>query len=514
VSAGSAWPVSPPEFLDWLEHNAQDILAEWVERLGVLSPNYRQRPQEELCFTVGRAFAANLAALARGELAPIDAFIEFITAKRLHAGFPLSDVQMAFELFRIVVTRRLREEGRLELMGDAQEAVNACLSHTIHRFSDLFQSMHDQVIRRHAQQLEEQVQKRTAELAESERRYKTLVNEINDGYFMIQEGFIIFANQAFCRMHGAGLYQVLGQPFLNFVNRADRVKVREAYQAIVAGQPMLTQLEYRRGGCPEDQASTEIKARLVDLGQGPVTIGICRDISARVAMEAAVREHERLAYVGHLTASLSHEIRNPLSAIKMNMQILARKLSLDGYDLRRLQITVREITRLEDILRQLLDTARPLQLRTGPVDLAALARGCLEVLEPKTQEKRLRVAQRHPPAPPLAQADAGRLEQALMNLLLNAIEASPPEGEVLVWTDLGQEEGRAYAELGVRDSGAGVDPQHLPHVFTPFFTSKASGTGLGLSNVKRIVEAHGGRVMVGGWPGGGAVFSMRLPCPP
>jgi signal transduction histidine kinase len=245
-----------------------------------------------------------------------------------------------------------------------------------------------------------------------------------------------------------------------------------------------------------------------------VTIGICRDISARVAMEAAVREHERLAYVGHLTASLSHEIRNPLSAIKMNMQILARKLSLDGYDLRRLQITVREITRLEDILRQLLDTARPLQLRTGPVDLAALARGCLEVLEPKTQEKRLRVAQRHPPAPPLAQADAGRLEQALMNLLLNAIEASPPEGEVLVWTDLGQEEGRAYAELGVRDSGAGVDPQHLPHVFTPFFTSKASGTGLGLSNVKRIVEAHGGRVMVGGWPGGGAVFSMRLPCPP
>jgi signal transduction histidine kinase len=310
------------------------------------------------------------------------------------------------------------------------------------------------------------------------------------------------------------LAQVLGQPFLGFVDEADREMMGEAYQEVVAGRPSPTQVEYRRRGCPPERAATEIKSRVVDLGQGPVVIGICRDISARVAMENTLREHERLAYVGHLTASLSHEIRNPLSAIKMNMQILARRLSLDGYDLRRLQITVREITRLEDILCQLLDTARPLQLRTGPVDLAALARGCLEVLEPKTQEKRLRVTQRHPAKPPLAQADASRLEQALMNLMLNAIEASPAEGEVLVWTEAGQEEGRAYVELGVQDSGAGVDPRHLPHVFTPFFTSKAKGTGLGLSNVKRVVEAHGGRVLVGGRPGGGAVFSMRLPCPP
>jgi PAS domain S-box-containing protein len=489
-------------------------VAEWVQRLGVLSPNYRQRPQEELFSTVTKAYAANLAALARGDLAPIDAFIEYITAKRLHAGFPLSDVQKAFELFRFIVTRQLREQARPELLGEAQEALGACLSHTIHRFSDHFQGMHEQVIRRHAQQLEEQVDQRTAQLAESERRYKTLVNEINDGYFMIQDGLIIFANQAFCRMHAAELEQVVGQPFLSFVDESDRDRVDEAYQEVVAGHPSPTQLEYRRGGCPAEKAATEIKARVVDLGQGPVAIGICRDISARVAMENTLREHERLAYVGHLTASLSHEIRNPLSAIKMNMQILARRLSLDGYDLRRLQITVREITRLEDILCQLLDTARPLELRPAPVNLSALARGCLEVLEPKTQEKRLRVIQRHPSEPPLAQADAGRLEQALMNLLLNAIEASPPEGEMLVWTEAGQEDERAYVELGVQDSGAGVDPRHLPHVFTPFFTSKARGTGLGLSNVKRVVEAHGGRVLVGGRPGGGAVFSVRLPCPP
>jgi signal transduction histidine kinase len=85
------------------------------------------------------------------------------------------------------------------------------------------------------------------------------------------------------------------------------------------------------------------------------TIGICHDISERVAMESKIKDHERMAYVGNLSASLSHEIRNPLSSIKLNLEILSRKLDLDGYDRRRLEITTHEVSRLETILRQLLD---------------------------------------------------------------------------------------------------------------------------------------------------------------
>ncbi len=514
LSLGGPWPPCPSELLDWLRVRQDELVTEWVERLAVLSPNYRQRPQEELFYTVTRAFEADLHALDGGRLETMVRFIDFITSKRLQAGFPLSDVQKAFELFRVVIIRRLREEGLLTVLAQSLEAINAVLSFTIHRFSDQFQHMHEQVIRRHAQQLEEQVQTRTAQLAESERQYKTLVNEINDGYFIIGDGFIVFANQAFCRMHHASLEQVMGQPFLSFVDPDDQEMVGKAYLENLAGRSNQAQLEYKRAGCSADRAATEIKARVVEMDRGPVTIGICRDISARVAMEQKVREHERLAYVGHLTASLSHEIRNPLSAIKMNMQILARKLDLDGYDLRRLQITVREITRLEGILRQLLDSARPLSLQTSPLDLAALVRSCLELLDPKVQEKRLRIEQRHAPDLPLVTADAGKLEQALINLLLNAIEATPAEGDIVVWSLHGRDQAGPYVELGVEDSGSGVDPKHLPLVFTPFFTSKASGTGLGLSNVKRVVEAHGGRVLVGGRPGRGATFTMRLPCPP
>ncbi|MEW6533474.1 MAG: ATP-binding protein [Thermodesulfobacteriota bacterium] len=512
LSDPGAWSRPPEPFLRWLKANSGGIMEEWVDRLSCLSPFYRKRPREELVGTVTEAFEANMEALESGRLSRIENFIDYITEKRLVAGFPLSDVQKAFELFRVIVVRRLDRTDLASHLLSIIRSVNACLSYTIHRFSDHFQHMHEAAILAHAQNLEREISIRTAELAESERRYKTLVEEINDGYFVIQEHRIVFANQAFCRMHGALLDQVIGRPFLNFVAPDCRERVMEAYHDAIAHRPLVGQLEYSRLGCAPEEAATEIKSRVVDLGHGPMIIGICRDISARVAMEAKVREHERMAYVGHLTASLSHEIRNPLSSVKLNLQILSRRLDLDGFDQRRLEIIIQQVSRLEGILRQLLDTARPLQITTAPADLAALARGCVDLLEPKAAEKSLEVIQRHPRRLPLANVDAGKVEQAVINLLLNAVEASEEGGRITIWTKAARRNDHRFLELGVRDNGPGVDPTVRPHLFTPFYTSKSRGTGLGLSNVKRIVEAHSGEVQVRSRRGRGATFLMRLPC--
>lgn len=504
-------PPLPEQVAHWLSVNRSSFIKEWVDRLS-RQPSYLKRPREELFGTCTDAFEANLEALTSGRPDRMDRFINYITRKRLEAGFPLSAVQKAFELFRFILVRRLQVPEHVHLLVLAVKPVNACLSYTIHRFSDHFQHMHQQAILQHAENLEAEIGVRTAELVESERRYKTLVEEINDGYFVIQEEKIIFANQAFCRMHGARLEEVLGRPFLKFVAPDCRERVFAAYHDAYDRRPMVGQLEYTRLGCPPERADTEIKARVIDLGQGPVIIGICRDISIRVEMEAKVRQHERMAYVGHLTASLSHEIRNPLSAIKMNLQILSRRLQLDGFDHRRLEITVREVSRLEGILRQLLDTARPLSINTAPVNLASLARGCVDLLEPKTMEKKLEVIQRHPRNLPFIELDAGRLEQAFINLLLNAIEASPAGGKITVWTKSVRPKANAYIECGVRDAGPGIAPDQMEHLFTPFYTNKTRGTGLGLSNVKRIVEAHSGEVVVRSRKGRGATFVLRLPC--
>ncbi len=487
------------------------IIEEWVDTLPTLSAFYAGRPREELIETVTEAFLANLEFLSSNRLTRMERFIDYITEKRLVAGFPLSHVQKAFELFRSIVTRRLLAERRLKLLAQSVEAINASLSFTIHRFSDHFQYMHERSIRQHAQNLEQEVSIRTAELAESERRYKTLVEEINDGYFVIQNGRIVFANQAFCRMHGTTPVEAVGQPFLRFVTPESRERLDGTYVDSLAGKLTASTIEYIRLGCDPERGATEIRAKTVDLGHGPVTIGVCRDISERVAMERKVRENERLAYVGHLAASLSHEIRNPLSSINMNLQILSETLHLEGFDRRRLDITVREVSRVENILRQLLDLSRPVDIELGFVDVRELVQGCVDLVEPKTAEKHLKIVQRY--ARPLTpcKLDAKKLQQALLNLILNAIEVTGEGSRILVFAKTIRIDENKYLELGVRDSGPGVDPAGISRLFDPFYTTKAQGSGLGLSNVKRIVEAHEGNVEVRGRQGPGATFVMRLP---
>jgi len=441
----------------------------------------------------------------------MEGFIDYITEKRLAAGFPLSDVQRAFELFRSIVTRKLLAERRLELLAHSLEAINACLSYTIHRFSDHFQHMHERSIRRYAQNLEQEIGIRTAELAESERRYKTLVEEINDGYFVVQNGCIVFANQAFCRMHGTTPDRVVGLPFLRFVAPESREQLRGAPLEACAGSLPASTIEYTRLGCDVGRGATEIKAKTVDLGHGPVTIGVCRDISERVAMERKVRENERLAYVGHLAASLSHEIRNPLSSINMNLQILSDTLQLTGFDRRRLDITVREVSRVENILRQLLDISRPVSIELSLVDVHDLVQGCVDLVEPKTAEKHLKIVQRYARNLVPCKLDAKKLQQALLNLILNAIEVTGEWRRIVVFARTNRIGETEYLELGVRDSGPGIEPADISRLFDPFYTTKAQGSGLGLSNVKRIVEAHHGRVEVRSRKGTGATFVMRLP---
>ena len=122
---------APEEALAWLRKHRREIVEDWVERLSDLSPSYRLRPKHELFSTVNRATEANLQVLDSGRVELIDRFIDYITDKRLGAGFPLSDVQKAFELFRTVVIMRLSELGRFRLLALTVEPLNACLSYTI-----------------------------------------------------------------------------------------------------------------------------------------------------------------------------------------------------------------------------------------------------------------------------------------------------------------------------------------------------------------------------------------------
>lgn len=488
------------------------IIDKWVDGLKEdAGPLYAARPREELEGTITEAFEANYHFLVEERMGPINRFIDKICKMRLEIGFLLSDVQTAFEFYRIIVIPILAEQCTYRDFVQAVANINRCLAYTIRRFSEHFQDMHEKKILDHNRQLEDQVRARTKALQESELRYKILVEEIYDGYFVIRDQVIIFANRAFCQMHGYSLKEVLGKKIYDFLAPVDRKNVIDIYKKSVKHQPSPAIFEYMRLTKDGRAYPTEIRANIAAYDGQLSNIGICRDMTERVKMEKKFRESERMAYIGQITTSLSHEIRNPLSAIKMNLQILGKNPDIQGNDKRRVNISVRETTRLERILSQILDFAKPLQMIFSPIDLNDILTACRETLDVKFKEKRLMVTKTLDEAAPVFQGDAGKLEQAFLNLFFNAIDASTEGGCISLRSRYHAVPERPHVEVVVQDEGHGIESRFMNEIFKPFFSTRTKGTGLGLSNVRRIVQAHGGWIKAENRRSKGAVFRVNLP---
>jgi two-component system sensor histidine kinase PilS (NtrC family) len=243
---------------------------------------------------------------------------------------------------------------------------------------------------------------------------------------------------------------------------------------------------------------------------------IFQDLTDVVQMEHELRRSERLAAVGELSASIAHEIRNPLAAISGSVQVLERRLHDIGDEPRRLMgIVLREIERLDRLISEFLAFARPGPVRAERVPVARVVDETLEAFEAARPEG---VVLERSVDPRLSlHADPGQLRQVLWNLVINACQAMPDGGRLRVSarvqpelsaqgpgsTDRMEAEDRpagdkpaAVAEIAVMDQGVGIADDALEHVFDPFFTTKKDGSGLGLAIVHRVVSEHGGSVRV------------------
>lgn len=219
------------------------------------------------------------------------------------------------------------------------------------------------------------------------------------------------------------------------------------------------------------------------------------------------QQAESLAAVGRAVASVAHDMKTPLMAIGGFSAQVQRKLPLHSPESQKIQLVMEQTARLESMVRVMLDFSRPLELRPRPVDLASLAADCLTVAAPLAEQHGVCLcSQLEQSLPPLS-ADPERLQQALLNLLGNAVQASPPGGEVVLRARRNDRELR----LEVADQGPGVPPEQRAQILAPFYTTKKGGTGLGLPIVKKIIEAHGGRLELAGANPNGAVFSLVLP---
>ncbi len=221
---------------------------------------------------------------------------------------------------------------------------------------------------------------------------------------------------------------------------------------------------------------------------------------------------QRLAQLGTLLAGFAHEVRNPLSTIGLNLQLVLEdfrepETQRDKRTQKRLATVEGEVRRLQKILEEFLSFARAPEPKLVPIDLNAKVQAIVDFHQPEMREAGLSLRFYPGAAIGSVPADWDHLQAAIVNLLRNARDATPPGGEILVST---LREG-AIVNLRVTDTGAGIPPEMMGRVFEPYFSTKRAGTGLGLPTVRRVVEEHGGTLTLQSEPGKGTQFCMRLP---
>ena len=230
----------------------------------------------------------------------------------------------------------------------------------------------------------------------------------------------------------------------------------------------------------------------------------------RLRLEEQLNEAQRLASLGKMVAAVSHEIKNPLGIVRTTAEILGNRISKVAPGNERLaHIIVEETSRLDGIVREFLDFARPREIKKMPGSLNAVIERLLRFMEPELQQKAVQVEMLLDQDLPEIVFDSEQMYQVLFNIVFNAIQAMPEGGNLILTTALGMEKGTVVAEIA--DSGVGIPPEKLEQIFTPFYTDKNRGTGLGLTIAKSIVDKHQGSIAVVSTPGEGSVFRIVLP---
>jgi two-component system, NtrC family, sensor histidine kinase HydH len=219
---------------------------------------------------------------------------------------------------------------------------------------------------------------------------------------------------------------------------------------------------------------------------------------------------EQMMAIGQVAAGVAHELRNPLTSIKGLVQVNLRELGERGLPFEDLEVIEHEIRRMERTLHTFLDFARPPQPDRRFQEIAALVERVLTLVGGRARKQHVEVQFLRPEAPVIAEVDGDQIQQLLLNLVLNALDAMPQEGNIEI--DL-RPPRDGFIEIYVRDTGPGIAPHILPKVFETFVSSKETGVGLGLPLSRRIAEDHGGTLTAYNLPLAGACFLLRLPAP-
>lgn len=368
---------------------------------------------------------------------------------------------------------------------------------------------------RHIEQSENELRLVNQDLSISEAKYRGIVNHAPIGIFAAENGRLVFSSRQNWVIVGMDPNtRPEPEQMWAAIHPDEQQEVRLAFQeAWAKGEPFERVFRFLH----TDGTVRKVLSRAVPLKNeegGTVAYqGFNVDITAMDQMRTQLNRAERLATLGQVAAGIAHEIRNPLVGIGSTATLLMEDFETGDSRFEDLQIILKETRRLDRIVNQIVDYARPRDLLPLTFSLVDLIRESLQVLADPIKEKEVKVDFSPAPELPPIRADRDQLKQVFLNIIQNAIEALGPKGHLGLFLAEELSEQERGLRFRVVDNGKGISASALPRIFEPFFTiGKIRGTGLGLAICRNIIESHGGEIHAESQEGIGTTISIWLPC--
>jgi PAS domain S-box-containing protein len=344
--------------------------------------------------------------------------------------------------------------------------------------------------------------------------FSTLRENMNSVMSGLEDGLLLFTRDARAVMISPAAEKFLGA-------QSGQLLGRRVTEIFPAGHPLRDALHLEGDELSEVASETELQT-----ADGPKRVGVSvqaiqedgermgalvtlRDLDSLESINTQLQVSERLAALGRITAGVAHEVKNPLNSMRLWLENLKESIPLepDSNAAQAVQVLDKEIDRLDAVVKRFLDFTRPMEIRLEATHLPDLLKEVLEIAQPQFQKANVQVAQLLPIDVPEVYVDRALLQQAVLNLVLNAVDAMPEGGQLRVVLSRRGD----MAEIAVGDNGKGISPENRQKIFQLFFTTRPGGSGIGLASTFRIVQLHNGSINFTSEVGRGTTFRIELP---
>lgn len=339
--------------------------------------------------------------------------------------------------------------------------------------------------------------------------YKSFFDNASDAVFIVQPETwcVLDANEYAATLLGTTRDELIGSTLPQF---------RRIFKLLQKSSSPMVLSELTLETKSEESLMVEVSARFVDYDGKNLIQAIARDVSEQHALTDKLVQADKLVLLGQLSAGVAHEIRNPLAAVNLNLQILKRNIPEDSPEYDYVNTALQGVERISRIVEVTLNFSRPTIPDIKQVNINSLIPTTLELVASVLKRKDITVELLFDDNLPNVAADEKQLQQVFINLITNSADAIKTKGKIIIRTytepPLKHTEGDMVV-VSITDDGVGITPEDLSKIFNPFFTRKPDGTGLGLPITQRILHQHGGIIDVESKVGVGTTFYVKLPVP-